>query len=60
MFGLSKKMTQELAALRAELEPLQAMVKALDQNVARIEFTPDGEIRHANALFCQTMGYQMV
>jgi len=59
MFGLSKKMTQELAALRAELEPLQTMVKALDQNVARIEFTPDGEIRHANALFCQTMGYQM-
>src|SRR4051812_45424330 len=31
---------------------------ALDKVQAVIEFAPDGIIRHANALFLQTMGYR--
>jgi methyl-accepting chemotaxis protein len=37
----------------------QGKLAALDKVQAVIEFTPDGHVRHANALFLETMGYQL-
>ena len=36
-----------------------ATLRALDKSFAVIEFTPDGRIVTANALFCQTVGYDL-
>jgi methyl-accepting chemotaxis protein len=37
----------------------QGKLAALDKVQAVIEFTPDGHVRHANALFLETMGYRL-
>jgi methyl-accepting chemotaxis protein len=46
------------ATVDAELIAARAVLQAVDQNFATIEFGPDGTILKANAAFLQTMGYR--
>ncbi len=43
--------------LRREFNTAQAVLDALDNSLAIIEFTPDGKILRANANFCSALGY---
>ncbi|MEN3112070.1 PAS domain-containing methyl-accepting chemotaxis protein [Uliginosibacterium paludis] len=57
MFFSRNKSEVALQEMRAELQRLQDVSRALDQAVAEIEFSLDGRILRVNPLFCQTMGY---
>ena len=55
---LCNKVRHELQQVQKELSSYKQLVNAIDNNIARIDFTPDGNIINANPLFLQTMGYQ--
>jgi methyl-accepting chemotaxis protein len=57
MFGQSKALKQQLDATHSELQPLKDVFKALNQTMAVIEFSLDGNILSANHNFCQVVGY---
>jgi methyl-accepting chemotaxis protein len=57
MFGQSRELKEQLAACHNELQPLKDVVKALNQTMAVIEFSLEGNILSANNNFCQVMGY---
>ncbi|PPC74257.1 hypothetical protein C4K68_26750 [Pokkaliibacter plantistimulans] len=58
MFG-SSKLKEEMSALRTTLTGKQQVIDAINENVALIEFTPEGNIISANELFLQAMGYSL-
>lgn len=53
------KMKQQLEQQNEVLAELQATIDAIRTSVATIEFTPDGHILTANALFLDTVGYRL-
>lgn len=55
---LCNKVRSELQQTQQQLASYQQLVKAIDSNIARIDFTPDGNIINANSIFLQTMGYR--
>lgn len=58
MFSFSNALKQELAATQQELRPLKEMFGALNRNMAVIEFSVDGTVLQANAIFASLMGYE--
>ncbi|WP_290654263.1 PAS domain-containing methyl-accepting chemotaxis protein [Idiomarina sp.] len=55
---LCNKVRTELQQTQQQLASYQQLVKAIDNNIARIDFTPDGNIINANRIFLATMGYE--
>lgn len=55
MFFHDKK---ALAQCTQDLGSSQALIHAIEQNVATISFTPDGEIIAANPIFLSLMGFE--
>lgn len=53
------KIASDVSKEYDELMTLRSIRKALDHSMARIEFTPSGEILTANANFLSTMGYNL-
>lgn len=56
---LSSKIKTQLAQTTEELGQYKQLINAIDNNVARIDFTPQGHILNANQLFLETMGYRL-
>jgi methyl-accepting chemotaxis protein len=56
VFG--SKWKQEYVEASEQLAQHQLLIGAIDRNIARIDFTPDGYILNANALFLTVMGYE--
>lgn len=52
-----KKVKAALQALQSEKTLLDSQLAAISDNVAMIEFTPDGTILNVNGLFLQVVGY---
>ncbi|HAA46495.1 MAG: methyl-accepting chemotaxis sensory transducer with Pas/Pac sensor [Halomonas sp. 54_146] len=52
------KIANDITHAHQEAERKKAVLAALDNSMAVIEFTPSGEILNANANFEQTMGYR--
>jgi len=60
MFGKkSSQLEQKYAALEANAIQTQAMLTAISDSMAMIEFTPQGTILDANHNFLQTVGYSL-
>ncbi|MCP1340405.1 PAS domain-containing methyl-accepting chemotaxis protein [Idiomarina sp. M1R2S28] len=57
MFG--SKMKYQLAQTHKELSEYEQLINAIDGNIARIDFTPQGYIINANNLFLEAMGYRL-
>ena len=57
MFFQSKKFQTQIGTLQQELSSFKNMFEALKRSMAVIEFSMDGTILEANAIFCQVMGY---
>ncbi|RUO30062.1 hypothetical protein CWE12_08880 [Aliidiomarina sedimenti] len=57
MFG-SKRRSQ-LAGLSQRVEELEQQMAAVDENVTRIDFTPEGYVITANEVFLRVMQYQL-
>lgn len=57
MFGFNNNNTKQ--SLLARLEALEAIQTAVTDNLATIEFTPDGTILTANNLFLAAVGYRL-
>ncbi|MEA9442372.1 methyl-accepting chemotaxis protein [Aeromonas caviae] len=53
------KMASDVTEQHQRLERLEALTEALDHSRAMIEFTPNGDIIHANANFLSVMGYTL-
>ncbi|WP_324063599.1 methyl-accepting chemotaxis protein [Aeromonas caviae] len=53
------KMASDVTEQHLRLERLEALTEALDRSRAMIEFTPNGDILHANANFLSVMGYTL-
>ena len=53
------KIASDVTTEHDELMTLRSISKALDHSMARIEFTPSGEILTANTNFLKTMGYDL-
>ncbi len=53
------KMASDVTEQHQRLERLEALTEALDRSRAMIEFTPNGDILHANANFLSVMGYTL-
>ncbi len=53
------KMASDVTEQHQRLERLEALTEALDRSRAMIEFTPNGDIIHANANFLSVMGYTL-
>tara|TARA_Y100000780_G_scaffold109527_1_gene98952 strand:+ start:2528 stop:3829 length:1302 start_codon:yes stop_codon:yes gene_type:complete len=53
------KLASDVTAQANQRRETQAVIEALDRSQAVIEFTPEGEILHANDNFLQAMGYQL-
>lgn len=47
----------ELDKLKALADSAEHIIDSIQNSVATIQFTPEGNIVEANALFCETMGY---
>lgn len=58
MFGLGRHKQQDEQA-KLELQSHTRLISAMHNNVATIEFTPDGIILTANALFLHATGYRL-
>ena len=56
MFG--HKYKAELAAMKAEVQGLRALMRALENSMAVVELEPDGRFVRANDKFLATMGYR--
>ncbi|UDM63684.1 PAS domain-containing methyl-accepting chemotaxis protein (plasmid) [Pseudoalteromonas piscicida] len=52
-----RKPNQEVENLTAELKRARALLSAIDEAVAKIEFTPDGQIAAVNQHFLAVVGY---
>lgn len=57
MFGSKTK--YQLAQTHKELSEYEQLINAIDGNIARIDFTPQGYILNANNLFLEAMGYRL-
>ncbi len=57
MFRKYRALKEELANSQKQFDELKSVIKALDKSVAMIEFTPEGIILSANAIFCEVVGY---
>ncbi len=53
------KIASDVTEQHQRLERLEALTEALDRSRAMIEFTPNGDILHANANFLSVMGYTL-
>ena len=53
------KMASDVTEQHQRLGRLEALTEALDRSRAMIEFTPNGDILHANANFLSVMGYTL-
>ncbi|BBR09800.1 methyl-accepting chemotaxis protein [Aeromonas caviae] len=53
------KMASDVTEQHLRLERLEGLTEALDRSRAMIEFTPNGDIIHANANFLSVMGYTL-
>ncbi|WP_290435397.1 methyl-accepting chemotaxis protein [Aeromonas caviae] len=53
------KMASDVTEQHQRLGRLEALTEALDRSQAMIEFTPNGDILHANANFLSVMGYTL-
>lgn len=53
------KMASDVTEQYLRLERLEGLTEALDRSRAMIEFTPNGDILHANANFLSVMGYTL-
>ena len=53
------KIASDVTEQHQRLERLEALTEALDRSRAMIEFTPNGDIIHANANFLSVMGYTL-
>ncbi|MDV6314776.1 PAS domain-containing methyl-accepting chemotaxis protein [Idiomarina sp. HP20-50] len=58
MLGTKKKKHQ-LTKMTEELKQYKQLINSIDNNVARIDFTPQGYVINANNLFLDTMGYRL-
>jgi methyl-accepting chemotaxis protein len=56
---LCAKTKHQLAKTTEELEQYKQLMNAIDSNVARIDFTPQGYVLNANNQFLETMGYSL-
>ncbi|MEI5637680.1 MULTISPECIES: methyl-accepting chemotaxis protein [unclassified Pseudoalteromonas] len=56
--NIFRKQPLETQALVKELNDAKAFIKAVENCVAKIEFTPDGEIIAVNDLFLAAVGYR--
>lgn len=54
---LCAKTKHQLAKTTEELSQYKQLMNAIDSNVARIDFTPQGYVLNANNRFLETMGY---
>ncbi|MBF37673.1 methyl-accepting chemotaxis protein [Idiomarina sp. UBA4520] len=54
---LCAKTKHQLAKTTEELSQYKQLMNAIDSNVARIDFTPQGYVLNANNQFLETMGY---
>ncbi|MFD2633165.1 methyl-accepting chemotaxis protein [Idiomarina piscisalsi] len=54
---LCAKTKHQLAKTTEELSQYKQLMDAIDSNVARIDFTPQGYVLNANNQFLETMGY---
>jgi len=54
---LCAKTKHQLAKTNEELSQYKQLMNAIDSNVARIDFTPQGYVLNANNQFLETMGY---
>jgi len=59
MFGLSAKLPASTSSVRARAALLQAELNAVRRSHAVIEFSPDGRVIDANALFLKATGYAL-
>jgi len=57
MFGKSKQLAAQNAALEKQLQPLLEMFTAMQSSLAFIEFTPEGVITKVNDNFSRVTGY---
>ncbi|MFL9592083.1 methyl-accepting chemotaxis protein [Aeromonas schubertii] len=55
----NNRLKGELELTRSELTRQKAFIEALNQSMASITFTPQGEVVDANALFLKTVGYTL-
>lgn len=55
----NKKLKNQLQTCQQRSLELESVLQALDKSMAVIEFTPQGEIRHANQNFLDAVGYQL-
>lgn len=53
------KLKSQLQDCRQQADAMQSVLQALDKSMAVIEFSPEGQILHANANFLQTVGYEL-
>ncbi|WP_323919252.1 methyl-accepting chemotaxis protein [Aeromonas caviae] len=53
------KIASDVTEQHLRLERLEGLTEALDRSRAMIEFTPNGDILHANANFLSVMGYTL-
>ncbi len=53
------KIASDVTEQHQRLERLEGLTEALDRSRAMIEFTPNGDILHANANFLSVMGYTL-
>ncbi|WP_029933520.1 methyl-accepting chemotaxis protein [Thiomicrospira pelophila] len=53
------KLKNQLEACQKQTANFNSILEALDKSMAVIEFSPQGEIRHANQNFLDTVGYQL-
>ncbi|SDT89197.1 methyl-accepting chemotaxis sensory transducer with Pas/Pac sensor [Halopseudomonas salegens] len=59
LFSSAQGRKQQLAEQQSQIEQLTFELRAIRENVAVIEFTPEGNILNANSLFLQTTGYSL-
>lgn len=57
MFG--SKWKQQFTEVSEQLAQHQQLIGAIDSNIARIDFTPEGYILNANSRFLAVMGYEL-
>ncbi len=53
----TRQLKEQLQTTRNDLAAQQQVIKAIENNVALIKFSPDGRILEANSIFLNVMGY---
>lgn len=56
---LNRKSRTQLEALQSQIAECDATIRAIKDNIATIEFTPDGVILDANPQFLDVVGYSL-